>query len=162
MRLWNTVVFKKKAVGITYSECVFETLVDQNAKVMHHIILSSVTSSALRNFSVLSHKRHNFRGEWGLLNVKCVFWFSLQRLSQILFILSRTERVITINVLTPSRKVPVIIVRFQWNFNLLNRFPKILKYQISWKSFQWKPSCSMRTDRHDEANSRFSQFCERA
>jgi hypothetical protein len=34
------------------------------------------------------------------------------------------------------------------------------------KSFHWEPSCSMRadrrTDRHDEANSRFSQFCERA
>ena len=43
---------------------------------------------------------------------------------------------------------------------------KILKYQIPWKSVQWEPSCSMRTDRqtdrHDEANSRFSQFCERA
>ena len=38
------------------------------------------------------------------------------------------------------------------------------------KSVQWEPSCSTRkegqrdgrTDRHDEANSRFSQFCERA
>ena len=38
-------------------------------------------------------------------------------------------------------------------------FLKMLKYQISWKSFRWEPSYSMR--RHDEANSRFSQFCER-
>jgi hypothetical protein len=33
------------------------------------------------------------------------------------------------------------------------------------KLLQWEQSCSMRTDRridrHDEANSRFSQFCER-
>ena len=46
----------------------------------------------------------------------------------------------------------------------------ILKYQTAWKSGQWEASCTMRTDRrtdgqeerHDEANSRFSQFCERA
>jgi len=25
---------------------------------------------------------------------------------------------------------------------------KKLEYQISWKSVQWEPSCSMRTDRH--------------
>jgi hypothetical protein len=45
-------------------------------------------------------------------------------------------------------------------------FGKILQYEISWKSAQWKPSCSMRTDeqtdRQDEANSRFEQFCKRA
>jgi hypothetical protein len=38
----------------------------------------------------------------------------------------------------------------------------ILKYQIPWKSVQWKPSCSVRTGRHDEADNRFSQLCERA
>ena len=40
-------------------------------------------------------------------------------------------------------------------------FLKFIEFQISWKSVQWEPDCSMRTDRHDEANSRFTQFCER-
>jgi len=43
------------------------------------------------------------------------------------------------------------------------------KYHIS-HLMKWEPSCSMQaegrtsgqTDRHDESNSRFSQFCERA
>ena len=29
-------------------------------------------------------------------------------------------------------------------------FQEILKYQISWKSFQWEPSCSMRMDRRTD------------
>jgi len=45
----------------------------------------------------------------------------------------------------------------------------MLKYQISLKSVQWEPRCSMHTDeqtdgrshRHDEANSRVLQIWER-
>jgi len=47
----------------------------------------------------------------------------------------------------------------------LQIFEKIIRYQISWKSVHWAPSYSMRTDgadRHDEDNSCFSKFCERA
>jgi hypothetical protein len=40
------------------------------------------------------------------------------------------------------------------------------KYSNVWKFFQWESSYSMRmdrqTDRHDEANSRYPKFCERA
>jgi len=53
-----------------------------------------------------------------------------------------------------------------WDFNDIWIFSidvrKILKYHISGKFFQWESSGSMRTDgrtdRYDEANSRFSQF----
>jgi hypothetical protein len=44
----------------------------------------------------------------------------------------------------------------------MTEFRKNLKYQISSKSVQWEPSCSMQTNGHEEANSRFSQFCEHA
>jgi len=42
---------------------------------------------------------------------------------------------------------------------------KILRYQSSWTSVQWEPSFSRAdrrtSDRHDEANGRFSRFGER-
>jgi hypothetical protein len=47
-----------------------------------------------------------------------------------------------------SCKVPIILVQFQWKLNFLTHFQKILKFQISQKSIQWEPSCSMWTDRH--------------
>jgi hypothetical protein len=50
-----------------------------------------------------------------LLNIKCVFWFSLQLLSEIFLILRRTEGDIVINVKTPSCKIPVTLVTFSWN-----------------------------------------------
>jgi len=50
-----------KAKNITYSECVSVALVKQPAKRMRHIILSSVANLVLKNFSTLSHKRHDFR-----------------------------------------------------------------------------------------------------
>ena len=37
-------------------------------------------------------------------------------------------------------------------------FLKILKYQISWKSVQWEPSCSMRTDREKNLTVVFRNF----
>jgi len=55
-----------------------------------------------------------------LLNIKCVFWFSLQLLSQI-FLILRTEQDIFINVHRLSCKVPVILVRF---IHFLDRFLK--------------------------------------
>ena len=35
------------------------------------------------------------------------------------------------------------------------------KYKVSSKSVHWEPSCSTRTDGHDEANSRCLQLSER-
>jgi len=53
-------------------------------------------------------------------------------------------------------------MKLEFPRNILEEFPE---YQISWKSVRWKPSCSMRTDRHteyDEADNRFLQLSERA
>jgi hypothetical protein len=78
---------------------------------MRRVILSSIACLALPYISTFSHKRHDFRGGGGtLLNIKFVFWLSLQLLAETFLTLKRIER--DVNVHTYSRKVPVILVRF--------------------------------------------------
>ena len=80
----------------------------QRATCMRHSQLSFVASPASPYFSTLSHKGNDFRNS--LLNIKCLFWFSVQILSKTFVILRRIQRGIVINVKTTSRKVPAILV----------------------------------------------------
>ena len=102
------------------------------------------------------------------LNIKCVFWFSLEFLFKT-FLIRRINQRYIINEKTSSCKVVVILSDFNKIWIFSTDFRKTLKCQISSKSVHWEPSCSMRTNRQmdgwtdgHEANSRFSQFCERA
>ena len=80
------------------------------------------------------------------MKIKDAFWFSLQSSSEIFLILRRIERDVIINLPSSSCKVRAILVRFDWNFDILDRFSKKLKYKISWKSARRERSCSMRMD----------------
>jgi len=97
-------------------------------------------------------------------NVKYVFWFFLQFLSKKFLILRRIRRDGITNAHRSSCRGSVILVRFKWNLNFLGRFSKINQtsnfikiHSVGAELF----SCG-RADRYDEANSRFSQFCQRA
>ena len=68
-----------------------------------------------------------------LLNTKCVFWFSLQLLSETFLILRRTERDMIKNLNWSSCKVPDILSDFNENWIFLTDLRKIFKCQISWK-----------------------------
>jgi len=79
-----------RAISITYSECEFVILVTHHALSMRRIILPSVAYPTLPHFSTLSDKQRHFRRE-KLLNTKHLFQFSLQLLSEILFILTKIQ-----------------------------------------------------------------------
>jgi len=80
-----------------------------------------------------------------LLDAKCVFRFPLKLLSEPSLVLRRIEWDMIKRMC--SRYVYALFlfdINETWIFSTV--FRKILKYQISFKSVQWEPSCSMRTD----------------
>jgi hypothetical protein len=156
-------------MSITYSECTF--LASGTQLKCTCIILPSVICQALQYFSTLSYKRHDFRGGgggeftvnkkfcflccfghccgvgggwfWDLLYTKCVFWFSVQLLTETSLILRRSWT-------TWSKMYMVFLSYFNKSWTFSTDFRKILKLKISWKSVQREPSCSMRTDRQTD------------
>jgi len=96
-----------------------------------------------------------------ILNLKRVFWYYLQRLHEAFLILRRTERNMIRNVCWPACKVNVILVTCYWNLNCLYRFSKNThENPISGIQDAACGRTDRRTDRLDEANICFSQFCE--
>jgi hypothetical protein len=66
-----------------------------------------------------------------LLDIKCVFWFSLQPLSEKCITTIIIQQDVITYVHRSSRKIPVTLVRFQSNVNFLDTFSKYPEYQIS-------------------------------
>jgi len=122
-------------------------------------ILSSVTCPALQYFSTLYHKRHDFRKK--LLNTINVFWFYRQRFSETFLIIRRNE---------PD--MVQVHIRVHVNFPLflsikLELFREIFEKYLNIEFYEYLSSGSLvvpcgQTDRHHEAHSRSSQFCENA
>jgi len=113
-----------------------------------------------RLYIIFPHYLTNGGGELELLNIKCVFWLSLQLLSEPFLVLRGTEEYTIVNVERSAGKVPTcyycqILMKVEFSRHI---FEKSCSIKISLKSIQWEPNCSIRTDRHDEVNIRFSQF----
>jgi len=121
-----------------------------------HIVIRGLPRATIF-FCTLSHKRKDFRKK-KILDIKCVFWFSVQRLSEIFLILRKIQRDTIIYVHRSSCKVPVIPVKTLIELAFSRQ---IINYWIPRKSVEWKPRCSMRTDGHDELPVAFRDFDNR-
>ena len=86
---------------------------------------------------------------------------SLQLLSERIFILSRTERNVIINVHTSHVKYPLFLSDFNKTWIFRTEFVKKLEYQIHENPSSGSPAVPWgRTDGHDEVHCHFSQCCE--
>ena len=74
----------------------------------------------------------------------------LYNYSEKFLILRRTEWDMMKHINIGFCKVPVILIRFEWNLDLPTDFPKMLKYQIACKSVQWETICSLRKGRRTD------------
>jgi len=120
------------------------------------------------SFPTLSNKRHHFL-TWKLLDIKRVFWFSVQFVSDTFRILRRTERDVIINVCWCLCKVLVILVKFQWSLNFLDRLSKnsqisnfLKNRSVRAELFHADGRTNRQMDRRDNANSHSSPFCFRS
>jgi hypothetical protein len=145
--------------------CVCVAFIIQHALRMRRVTLSSVARRTVPYFSILSHKRHDFR-EKGIEHKMCVLMFSTTLFCNISHSKKNCVRYYhkCQYVFRYSRHYTLFLSDFKWTWIFSTHFRNKVEYQISWKSVQGEPSSSMRTDgeRHDEINSRLSQLCERA
>ena len=77
-----------------------------------------------------------------MLNTKCVFWSYVLLLSETFLILRRIQRTVTTNVhISVCCTVPLCLLDINQTWIFWTGFRKILKYKISWKSFQIQSDC---------------------
>jgi len=107
-----------------------------------------ISYSGLNYFSTLSLNRHNFLKKHFLSQNVCFdFLYNI-------FIIRKVDRELIKNIHKSSCQTAVFLVRFKRNLNFSDRRLKNIQVPILIKFVQ----CDRRTDRHDEANSCFSQF----
>ena len=143
---------------------VFRVCVCSRRYLAWNAQLSAVACPALLYFSTLLHKRHDFRRKFYWTKM-CVLIFCTNFIWNVFhsknnWAKSDKKKVYTVL----HEKFPLFVSYLNETRMVSTDFRTTLKYQISWKSFQGGiriVPCGQ-TDRHDEANSRFSQFCESA
>jgi hypothetical protein len=120
----------------------------------------------LSYFSTLSHKRYSFRERVAEYKMYVLIWST-----NFVWNISHSEKcqrdvIVSVQYTGLRVKYPLFLSHFNETRIFSTDFRKIFKCPVSRKSLQRETRFSMRidggTDRHSEANKRFSQFCERA
>ena len=107
-RFHSTIVAEQNNKYYILWVCVCVALVIQHAQRMRHIVMCRLYGSTY--FSTLSHKRKiPDKKKW---NIKFVFWFPLQILSEKFPIIRRIERDKVIDVYWSSCEISVILFKF--------------------------------------------------
>ena len=118
--------------------CVFVASGIQHTMHIHHTVTCSLPGSTIY-FHIISWMAQVLKK---LLNIKCVFWLSLQSLSNT-FPFEEDLSKISKMYIGLHVKYPLFLSNFNETWIFLTVFRK---YQISWKSVQWEPSCYTQTD----------------
>ena len=137
-------------------------LVNGHSMRLRRIILSSVLYAALPYLPIY-HERHDFRKN-KILNIKCVFQVSLQILPETFLIPRVIKRDITVNVHGYSRNCLQNFKKLEFSRQIFEKYSNI---KFDKDSPSWSPAAPCRrtdgqANRHEEADSRFSQFLESA
>jgi len=153
--LWKIRKYSVLSGGVS----VFLNLLSGMQIATFRVILSQFACFPLPYLSTLCHKQHDYRKE-GSERKTCVLIFSVS-LYAIILILRQIQWDIIINTYRSPCKVPInnscqILMKPEF---FRTNFPHILKHRTSWKSVQWEPNCSTRSDSrvdwNGEANSRY-------
>ena len=109
-------------------------------------------------YSIFLHYHIKNNLQKTLLNLKSVFWFPVQLLSETFITPRRLQRDIIVRVHVSSDKYPLFLSYFNENLNFLDRFKKVvITFHENPSSGSQAVLCG-RTDRHGEASSRFRSF----
>ena len=128
------------------------------------IILSSVACHALPHSSTLSLKQYDFRKN-SLLNMKCVYWISLQLCLKHFSLQEEFTEIWSQTYIGVHLKYPLrchILTKLEFYRWIFHKSCYIKFYENPSIGSQVVSCGQTERRRHDEDNNRFSQFSERA
>jgi len=145
---------------------VFVVLVIQHPNRMRRIIMPSVARLALPNFSTLSYTRHDFLEKNKVVHKMCNLTSS-KNLSETCHFekkLARYDQKFIVVFKYKIRYSCQILMKLEFYRQIFEKYTNIKLYEnpFSWSWGVPFGRADRHTNKHDEAKSRYSQFCERA